>query len=651
MLTSAQPGNAIKPGKIELYPTYAAVGIEVAYNDDANGNASASFQWRKAGEEAWRHGVDMTIDRKHKLIWASIWPLEQGENIEVHIRFSDPDIKDIGMGWTGKTTTRKFNFTPKGRTFHVAPTGDDANAGTQDKPFKTLAHAAKQLKPGDTLQADSGVYAEGDLFQNLKGTAEKPIVITAAPKAKPILDSSIVIAKKSGAWKSIGDGVFVAKTEMTTQPFGYVAQDGKRMFPYPSLADLKNDKLKVKRAWYYDANEKLLYVRTGDAAEPDAHEYHLSRHGYGIHLTKGQHVVIRGFTMRHYGTVAVRLSEGAADCVLYENTIHNCTGAVFMKTETTRDNAIWNNLIYEIGAGDFSWNAYYAIAYPNQAIYCDKAGRGNSFCNNIIHGYFDLIAVESWKSPDKLQYNRDCDIFFNTLSDASDDAIEVDGGGVNLRIHGNYIRTCRTAISLAPVERGPVYVTRNSATFFGLFIKFNVGGSVSHGWTYIYHNTAYSLVRGDDGGTGVSFAPNLPCTNKVLKNNIIMVNEWCVRAWRKDNVLDYNCYYHIPDRAPRRFQADKKTYNTIADFAKAVGQETHGLYADPLFKIADTAGGYESADLSKALSEMRLMVHARPTDMSLQKGSPCIDRGIVIRGINEDFRGKAPDIGAFEFDK
>jgi len=33
-------------------------------------------------------------------------------------------------------------------------------------------------------------------------------------------------------------------------------------------------------------------------------------------------------------------------------------------------------------------------------------------------------------------------------------------------------------------------VTRNDATFFGLFLKFNVGGTVSHGWTYIYHNSA-----------------------------------------------------------------------------------------------------------------------------------------------------------------
>lgn len=647
----ASADNRIKVGAVELYPTHAAVGIEVAYTDDDNGNAQANFVWRKAGDKDWRNGVEMTFDRKRKLIWASIWPLEQGETLEVQIRFDDPDHPDDKLTpWQGKVTTRKFNLTPTGgRTLYVAPTGDDGNAGSKEKPYQTLSHAAKQLRPGDTLLAMSGIYPEGKLLQGMKGTAEKPIVIAAAPGEKPILDSSRQIAKKSGVWKSVGDGVFTTPADLVHAYGGYVAQDGRRMFRYPSLAELKADKLRVKRAWFYDAKAKQLYVRTGTGSDADAHAYHLAQHAYAVFLTKAQHVVLRGFTIRHYASVGVRLSDGASGCVLYENTIHNCTGGIFMKSETTRDNAIWKNEIYEVGAADFSWTAHYAIDSGNQAIYCDKAGRGNSFCHNFIHGYFDLISVESWKNPEKLAYNRDCDILFNTLANASDDAIEADGGGVNMRIHGNQIRNCRTALSLAPIERGPVYVTRNHATFFGLFIKFNVGGTVSHGWTYIYHNSAYCLVTGEDGGTGISFAPTLPCTNKVIKNNIVMVNEWCVRAWRKGNDLDYNCYFNIPNRAPRRFQAEKKTFNTIADFAKGVGQEAHGLYADPLFVAQENAGKFATPALTTAMSDVVGLFDAKAGDLRLRAGSPCIDRGVVLRGINDDHRGKAPDIGAFEF--
>lgn len=31
------------------------------------------------------------------------------------------------------------------------------------------------------------------------------------------------------------------------------------------------------------------------------------------------------------------------------------------------------------------------------------------------------------------------------------------------------------------------------------------------------------------------------------------------------------------------------------------------------------------------------------------RGCPCIDRGVPIRGINDEFEGRAPDIGAHEF--
>jgi hypothetical protein len=36
-------------------------------------------------------------------------------------------------------------------------------------------------------------------------------------------------------------------------------------------------------------------------------------------------------------------------------------------------------------------------------------------------------------------------------------------------------------------------------------------------------------------------------------------------------------------------------------------------------------------------------------DMRLRSDSPLIDRGVVILGFNEDYNGKRPDIGAFEY--
>jgi hypothetical protein len=66
-------------------------------------------------------------------------------------------------------------------------------------------------------------------------------------------------------------------------------------------------------------------------------------------------------------------------------------------------------------------------------------------------------------------------------------------------------------------------------------------------------------------------------------------------------------------------------YGTLAAFATATGQEMHGLSVAPGF--ADTAGG----------------------DYTLGPASSLIDAGQVIPGLNDDYVGAAPDIGAFEY--
>ncbi len=641
--------DALKPGEAEVYPTPTALGIEISYAGDDNQNGSASFVWRKHNAKKWNNGVDMTMDRSARKIWASIWPLEQGDQIEIKITYADPDQPNLPVATVQGVVKKLILENEGGRPFYVSPHGMDTNPGTREKPFKTLAFASRQVKPGDTVLALSGVYPEGDLFRGLKGSPEKPIVFAAAPGAKPVLDSSRVIAQGEKEWRRLEENVYAIEVDFYHQPSGYVAQDGKRMFRYKSLSELRKDPWKTKRAWYYDASAKTLYVRTGSEKSASQHRYNLSQHAYGLWLSGTDHVVIRGFTLRYYGEAAVRISEGALGNILFENVIHIVPCGIFLKSIGTRDNVIWNNHIYEEGLVDFSWGAIKASGYARQGIYCTKAGRGLSICHNKIHGWFDCVAVESWKNPTKLEYNRDCDVMFNELYNAGDDAIEVDGGGVNMRLHGNRIRNCLVAISLAPIERGPVYCTRNNATFLGIMFKFNVNGCTSLGWTYCYHNSGYCLLTGVDGGTAISFPPKIPCSNKVIKNNIIICNEWSVRAGKTGYVLDGNCYFNVPGRPPRRFQWSGQAYRTIQAFRKATGQEANGIYADPKFQATPQIGKFVMKDfLGFCLSDSPLVKDTTTSDFRLQSGSPCIDRGVLLKGINDSYKGEGPDIGAFE---
>jgi hypothetical protein len=67
------------------------------------------------------------------------------------------------------------------RSFHVASDGDDTHDGlSKDKAWRTLAHAAAEVRAGDSVVVHAGVYEE---FFSVRATgdAQAPITFRAAP--------------------------------------------------------------------------------------------------------------------------------------------------------------------------------------------------------------------------------------------------------------------------------------------------------------------------------------------------------------------------------------------------------------------------------------------------------------------------------------
>ena len=96
----------------------------------------------------------------------------------------------------------------RGPAFYVDPVrGNDANDGSLGKPWKTMQHAVRRLKPGDALYLRGGVYHE-TVFLTRSGTAEAPIVIAAYPNELPVLDGGLPEFLKSPAasWQPAKDG-------------------------------------------------------------------------------------------------------------------------------------------------------------------------------------------------------------------------------------------------------------------------------------------------------------------------------------------------------------------------------------------------------------------------------------------------------------
>lgn len=104
-----------------------------------------------------------------------------------------------------------------GLNLHLSPAGSDANAGTAAQPLATLAAAQRAAraavgKKPVTVWVRAGTYYLPETVRFTaedSGTAEAPIVYTAAPGAQPVISGG---ARLQLDWKPLRDGIFQART-------------------------------------------------------------------------------------------------------------------------------------------------------------------------------------------------------------------------------------------------------------------------------------------------------------------------------------------------------------------------------------------------------------------------------------------------------
>jgi uncharacterized protein (TIGR03437 family) len=124
-----------------------------------------------------------------------------------------------------------------GASYYVSPTGNDAFAGTLDKPFATIQFAVNHLTPGDVLFVRGGSYSETVTVRQ-SGTAGAPITIQAYPGECPILLGSKPVP---GPWTLHQGSIY--KASWPTQPL-QVFTDGHLLnearWPATAMEDFPN---------------------------------------------------------------------------------------------------------------------------------------------------------------------------------------------------------------------------------------------------------------------------------------------------------------------------------------------------------------------------------------------------------------------------
>jgi hypothetical protein len=91
--------------------------------------------------------------------------------------------------------------------FADAQRGDDADAGTEERPWRTLRHSLTQLKAGDTLCLREGVFHEHAQIA-LVGRKDAPITIRSYPGETAVIDGGFreFLESPADAWEPFADG-------------------------------------------------------------------------------------------------------------------------------------------------------------------------------------------------------------------------------------------------------------------------------------------------------------------------------------------------------------------------------------------------------------------------------------------------------------
>ncbi len=614
--TAARAQNASTPGTLELYATYECIGVRLAYTGDDDNNATAHIEWRRAGDVAWFTGVDMARIQNHRWAGSVLW-LKPGTAYEVRTVITDPD--GGGVSTTGSIWTRApYPSVVMGRTWWVAPNGNDTQAGSSSAPFATWQNAANHAKAGDEIRIRPGVYHQ-TLSTPRGGTLAMPIVLDADGPGV-ILDGSDPAYLARSDWQSEGGGIYsvpyaAAGTRLVC------ADSTQRLYKQASLADLQAGANGIDQG--FTVENGRLYVKLEDRSNPAGHTLHVARYDVGIYHGHS-YWNIHGLDVRYFGVTPHSNASGICIENADSNVVSGCRietigGRGIMLKTNSKANLIEQNLVVDPRVGYWPWKATKGHDEEITGI-SNRGGRGNVIRNNTVRGGFDGLDANTGDTDEDIA--ADADYEGNVIIDNADDAIETDTvSGINLRIWRNTFQNSYDGVSMAPVYQGPEYVLFNVITEFKhMCFKFSYGGA---GQLWICHNTTYTTNAG-----AAAWWPSGAYSNAHSRNNILMGNSLPPvndDPGESQSGCDFDGDLLCAAASNVLFHWKGTYYTAMNQLRQGTGFESDGRIGDPVFVSALTG------------------------DFRLLATSPAIDTALPLPGINDRFVGKHPDVGAVEY--
>ena len=607
-LTAADKSTA---GEFITEPaTLISLGFEWRIDGDDNRNARVEVSYRKQGEQTWKTGPPLLRIGNERInenalqyvtpngFAGSVFELEPATSYEARFVMSDPDGVD---GRAERMVTVRTRAEPMpaagGKVYHVYPPG--YNGQKQEPAFTGLLAAyytgsshsdnfntyPPRVQPGDTILVHAGLYKDDRLrYGGGLGTVSSGTYFLTQSGT----------ADRPIAIKAAGDGEVIFDGDGAYNLFNVMAAN----YNYFEGLTIKRSRFEnVGRAIYTDwSGSKDYYI--------------------------ADNVMIGRFN---------------------PNYLMGFTGRTWQNLPEFNPKLISEYAIKVYGSG-------HVVAY------------------NSIANFHDGVDVATYGNPDgspnpiRDRMPVSIDFYGNDISNVEDNCLEADGGAHNIRIFRNRcFNHGHRALSVQPMFGGPVYFIRNVVYHApeGGAVKFTASSS----GIIVWHNTLVAPVK----------PMLLAASNVHYRNNLILgksetLETFAVETNTNYSSSDYNGFrpnegaefsfeWSSPSRSLRanfpgepgtlgvqeqtKLEAssrERRRFKTLKEFSDATGQDAHSVLVDYDVFVKVAAPGPDPRTLYKPSD----------FDFQLRAGSVAVDAGVRLSGINDDFTGKAPDLGAYE---
>ena len=589
------------------------------------------------------------------------------------------------------------------KEIYVSPMGSDRAKGTEQSPLKTIQHAVNSARPGDTFYLLPGVYREQVLLKS-NGSQDKPIRIVA--KGEVLIDGTELL---TGTWQQHRSNIYkiplrgkrVEQAFIDKQPLtlarwpnarfnetwdrdkwaksnedatrdlmvsdalaatnvdwtGAIAvlnvahqyktwtrkildhTAGTDRFSYdfnerlPNPVHWNDDRfyitgtikaLDAPGEFFHDAEAGWFYYVTENGHAPSPGSIAVKRRDYAITGNGRKHIELIGldtFASAHYFSDSshIRMANFESRFPAYRMMIGESAkqGRVTPFTGATGNNNVVENchVAYASGSGIM------------------MVGQNNRVENCVVHdvnfsGHIDFKGIGILGNKDQPSQSL---ARRNTVYNTGNIGIE-HRGYQNIVEHNLVHHTGLACLDIAAIHTG-------GALAAGSIVRHN-----------IVHSSSGKGIRGDNQTRKLTVHHNLVYNsqegiivkgagNKVYHNTVIGFG-------KRDNLI-------IPTRRePKLFwtrykildvqNTDSLIFNNYVGLVKWRHKpvDNPGISHNLEYNDYDFVDQLVHADRSAMNGD----VDARPV-----AGSYLVDAGRIVANLNEDFQGKAPDIGAFEY--